>query len=66
VFKKYTGMTPMEFVNTLSMYPGSQAHSSFQKYYSEYMDLKRYPIRESLEYMRGLKDALDQTENITL
>ncbi len=66
VFKKYTGMTPMEFVNTLSMDADSQAHSSFQKYYSEHMDLKRYPIRESLEYMRGLKDVLDQTENFTL
>ena len=53
VFKKYTGMTPTEFMNALS----GGADSPFQKYYTEYLDLKRYPIKESLAYMRGLKDA---------
>ena len=55
VFKKYTGMTPTEFVNALS----EPEPSAFQKYYNEYLDLKRYPIRESLEYMQGMKDALE-------
>ena len=55
VFKKYTGMTPTEFVNALS----EPEPSAFQTYYNEYLDLKRYPIRESLEYMRGMKDALE-------
>ena len=58
VFKKYTGITPMEFINTLSKDSDNHEQSAFQKYYSEYMDLKRYPIQESLEYMRGLKDAM--------
>jgi len=62
VFKKYTGMTPMEFINTISKDSDTHEQSAFQKYYSEYMDLKRYPIQESLEYMRGLKGALDKTE----
>ena len=53
VFKKYTGITPTEFMDALSTTSGSP----FQRYYAEHMDLKRYPIPESLEYMRGLKDA---------
>ena len=56
VFKKYTGMTPTEFVNALS----EPEPSAFQKYYNEYVDLNRYPIRESLEYMQGMKDALEK------
>jgi len=54
VFKKYTGMTPTEFVHVLSAGPEA---STFQTYYNEYLDLKRYPIKESLEYMQGLKAA---------
>lgn len=54
VFKKYTGMTPTEFINALSNAP---EQSAFQKYYTEYLDLKHYPIKESLEYMQGLKVA---------
>jgi len=57
VFKKYTGMTPTEFINALSKTAGNPAQSAFQIYYHEYLDLKRFPIRESLEFMRGLKDA---------
>jgi hypothetical protein len=33
------------------------ADSPFQKHYTGYLDLKRYLIKESLEYMKGLKDA---------
>lgn len=29
------------------------------------LDLKRYPIRASLEYMRGLKDAAEKTEEVS-
>lgn len=57
VFKKYTGMTPTEFINALSKASDDPEGSGFQKYYNEYLDLKRYPIRESLDYMRGLKGA---------
>jgi AraC-like DNA-binding protein len=53
VFKNYTGMTPTEFMRALS----TGADSPFQKHYTGYLDLKRYPIKESLEYMKGLKDA---------
>ena len=56
VFKRYTGMAPTDFMNALSM---SKESSAFQKYYTEFLDLKRYPIKESLEYMKGLKDAAD-------
>jgi len=55
VFKKYTGLTPTEFITALSTAPDSP----FQKYYNEYLDLKRYPIKESLEYMRELKAAAE-------
>jgi len=58
VFKKFTGMTPTEFMNALSDGPDQ---STFQKYYNEYLDLKRYPIKESLEYMRGLKAAAEKS-----
>ena len=57
VFKKYTGMTPKEFIKTLSEDTDSAEQSAFQKYYIEHLDLKRYSIQESLEYMRGLKAA---------
>ena len=36
VFKKYTGMTPTEFMNALS----EGADSPFQKYYTEYLTKK--------------------------
>ena len=51
VFKKFTGMTPTEFMNALA------TEDQFQKYYTEYLDLKYYPVKESLEYMRRLKAA---------
>jgi len=57
VFKKYTGMTPIEFINALSRGTDGEEQSAFQKYYIEHLDLKRYSIQESLEYMRGLKAA---------
>jgi len=59
VFKKYTGMTPTEFTNALSEDQDGPKQAAFRKYYHEYVDLNRYPIRESLEYMRGMKDALE-------
>ena len=59
VFKKYTGMTPTEFMLTLSRDSDSPERSAFQTYYNEYLDLKRYPIKESMEYMRGLKAAAE-------
>ena len=59
VFKKYTGMTPTEFMNALAKGSDSPEQSAFQKYYNEYLDLKRYPIKESMEYMRGLKAAAE-------
>jgi AraC-like DNA-binding protein len=60
VFKKYTGMTPTEFIDALS----GAADSPFHKYYNEYLDLKSYPVKESLLYMQGLKAAAqsDQAE----
>ncbi|MBR2937054.1 MAG: AraC family transcriptional regulator [Oscillospiraceae bacterium] len=60
VFKRYTGMTPTEFMNALSRGTDSPEQSAFQKYYNEYLDLKRYPIKESLRYMRGLKAAAEE------
>ena len=62
VFRKYTGMTPTEFTNAISASADSPEQSAFLKYYSEYLDLKRHPIQESVEYMRGLKDALGKSE----
>lgn len=59
VFKKLTGITPMEFKSSISNDSGNPEQTAFQKYYNEYMDMNRYPIKESLEYMRGLKDVLD-------
>ena len=57
VFKKHTGMTPTEFIDALFAETGSAEPSAFQKYYNEYLDLKRHPLKESLEYMQGLKAA---------
>lgn len=54
VFRKFTGLTPTEFISALSGQP------AFQKYYNEYLDLKRYPIAESLQYMQGLKGAAEK------
>lgn len=62
VFKKYTGMTPIEFINALSKDSDGPEQSSFKKYYIEHLDLKRYSIQESLEYMRGLKAASEIKE----
>ena len=59
VFKKYTGMTPIEFINALSKQSDDSNQSAFQKYYIEHLDMKRYSIQESLEYMRGLKTAAE-------
>ncbi len=53
VFKRYTGLTPTEFMTALA------TNSRFQKYYTEYLDLKRYPIGESFAYMRGLQAAAE-------
>jgi len=61
IFKKYTGMTPTEFISALSQSSGDSEPSAFQTYYAEHLDLKRYPIQESLEYMRGLKTAVENT-----
>ncbi len=63
VFKKYTGMTPVEFINAISRNSDGSEQSIFQKYYIEHLDLKRYSIQESLEYMRGLKDASEISES---
>ena len=62
VFKKYTGMTPTEFASLLSANADSPERSAFQTYYHEYLDLKRYPIQESLAYMRGLKAAAEKSK----
>lgn len=62
VFKKHTGMTPIEFISALSKYSDAAEQSAFQKYYSEHLDMKRYAIQESLEYMRGLKEASENNE----
>ena len=59
MFKKYTGMTPTEFTNALSNEQDDPQQAAFRKYYHEYVDLNRYPIQESLKYMQGLKDALE-------
>ena len=63
VFKKYTGMTPKEFIHIFFKYSDGQEQSAFKKYYIEHLDLKRYSIQESLEYMRGLK-AASETSNL--
>ena len=60
VFKKYTGMTPTEFINALSWGSNDTKQSAFQKYYFEYLDMKRYSIQESLKYMQGLKAAAER------
>lgn len=65
VFKKYTGMTPTEFVNALSAESDNPELSGFKKYYNEYLDLNRYPIQESLEYMQGLADSLEKIDLTT-
>ena len=57
VYKKYTGMTPTEFIKALSKGADGAEQSAFRKYYNENLDLKSCPIRESLEYMRGLLEA---------
>ena len=59
VFKKYTGMTPTEFMDALSDSTDKQEPTPFQKHYTEHLDLKSFPIRESLAYMQGLKAAAD-------
>lgn len=53
IFKTYTGLTPTEFMNALT----NKADNTFRKYYNDHLDLNRYPIRESLAYMRGLQAA---------
>ena len=54
VFKNCTGLTPTEFMNALA------TNGAFQKYYTEYLDLKHYPVKESLQYMRGLQAAAER------
>ena len=49
VFKKYTGLTPTEFMDAFSKESDGSKQSAFQKYYNEYLDLKRYPIKEFWE-----------------
>lgn len=61
VFKKYTGMTPTEFITAFSRDADGPEQSEFRKYYIEHLDLKRYSIQESLEYMRGLKAASEKS-----
>ena len=53
VFKTYTGLTPTEFMHALA------TNSRFQKYYTEYLDLKRHPVKESIQYMRGLQSVTE-------
>ena len=55
-------MTPIEFINAFSAVTDGQEQSAFQKYYIEYLDMKRYSIQESMEYMRGLKAASEMSE----
>jgi YesN/AraC family two-component response regulator len=64
VFKKYTGMTPTEFMTALSKDSDCPELSPFQKYYHEYLDLKSYPIKDSLRYMRGLRAAAEESSQI--
>ena len=59
VFKKYTSMTPREFINAIARNADDAEQSAFHQYYNEYLDLKSYPIQESLQYMRGLKAAAE-------
>ena len=62
IFKKYTGMSPTQFLKTLREEAVSPQPSAFINYYENYCYFGRYPIRESLEYMRGLKDAAEKSE----
>lgn len=61
VFKKLTGITPLEFKTSIVTTSDNAEQTAFQEYYNKYMDMNRYPIKESLEYMQGLKDVLDGT-----
>jgi len=54
IFKRYTGLTPTEFITALA------TNGQFQKYYTEYLDLKRYPVKESIQYMQGLQAAAEK------
>ena len=57
VFKKYTGMSPTQFLETMRKEAASPHPSSFIDYFEKYCYLGRYPIKESIEYMRGLHEA---------
>ena len=61
IFKKYTGMSPTQFAETLRKEAVSPQPSAFITYYENYCYIGRYPIRESLAYMRGLKDAAEKS-----
>ena len=61
-FRKYTGMSPTQFLETLRKEEASPQPSAFTEYYEKYCYFGRYPIRESLEYMRGLKDVAEKSE----
>ena len=50
-------MSPTKFVETLRKETASPQPSTFIDYYENYCYIGRYPIKESLEYMLGLKDA---------
>ena len=61
IFKKYTGMSPTEFLETLRKETATSQQSTFIDYYEKYCYIGRYPIKESLEYMHGLKDAAEKS-----
>lgn len=61
IFKKYTGMPPTEFMETLRREMASPKPSAFIDYYEKYCYLGRYPINKALEYMRGLKNAAEKS-----
>ena len=61
IFKKYTGMSPTQFMETMCRETASPQPSAFIDYYERYCYIGRYPIGESLKYMRGLKDAAENS-----
>ena len=60
-FKKYTGMSPTEFMEILREENASSQPSAFIAYYEKYCYIGRYPIRESLEHLRGLKAVAEKS-----
>jgi len=56
VFKRMTGLTPSEYVNALSA-KDSDGRNYLSKYSEKNLCIKVLPLKQGLEYMKGLKEA---------